>query len=229
MNASTDLPASKPNLAGRAAWICLAIAWLMFLVPIPGLGMFIGWPLNLVAFILAIVAMSNNGALAGLWQLLSSLILSPIVFFIGLAVFAGAVGALGAASEASKTEIQTEIEALENDQAEAGTAPSSERVPEQVVSVDAGALQRAYAADEDAADRSYKGKTLSVSGEIAEISQEGAQAPVVSIRSGGSGVVRASGLSGADLQGLAKGRQIELECVGAGWADGAPLLEECAL
>lgn len=57
---------ASENTAGKAAWICLAVAWLMFLLPIPGLGLFIGWPLNLVAFILAIVAMSKLGAAGGI-------------------------------------------------------------------------------------------------------------------------------------------------------------------
>lgn len=89
MNISVNGAAQQDNSAGRAAWICLAIAWLTFLVPIPGPGLFIGWPINFVAFILAIVAMSKLGAGAGIWQLLASLIASPIVYFAGLAVMAG--------------------------------------------------------------------------------------------------------------------------------------------
>lgn len=85
--------ATTENTAGKAAWVCLAIAWIAFIVPFPGTGLFIGWPLNLVAFILAIVAMSKSGASAGLWQLLASLILSPIIYFIGIAVLAGVIGA----------------------------------------------------------------------------------------------------------------------------------------
>ena len=80
---------------GRAAWICLAIAWITFLVPFPGIGLFIGWPLNLVAFILAIVAMGQAGTNAGLWQLLASLILSPFIYFIGLVVLVGLLGVAG--------------------------------------------------------------------------------------------------------------------------------------
>lgn len=86
---------AKPNTAGRAAWACLAIAWVCFLLPIPGIGLFIGWPLNLVAFILAIVAMSQRGTGAGLFPLLASLIASPIVYFVGLAVLAGMINASG--------------------------------------------------------------------------------------------------------------------------------------
>jgi hypothetical protein len=85
----------RDNTAGRAAWICLAIAWFTFIVPIPGIGLFIGWPLNLVAFILAIVAMSKLGAGAGIWQLLASLIASPIVYLFGILVLAGLLGAAG--------------------------------------------------------------------------------------------------------------------------------------
>jgi hypothetical protein len=94
VNAST-VATNPGNTAGRAAWICLAIAWVTFLVPIPGIGLFIGWPLNLVAFILAIVAMSKLGANAGLWQLLASLVASPIVYFVGIAVLAAFFSAAG--------------------------------------------------------------------------------------------------------------------------------------
>lgn len=97
MNISAAGGAQQGNTAGLASWICLAIAWVTFLVPIPGIGLFIGWPLNLVAFILAIVAMSKLGAGAGLWQLLASLIASPIFYFIGIAVLAGVLGAAGQA------------------------------------------------------------------------------------------------------------------------------------
>jgi hypothetical protein len=95
MNTSTIAESPSRNTAGRASWVCLAIAWVTFIVPIPGIGLFIGWPLNLVAFILAIVAMAKSGASAGLWQLLASLIASPIIYFVGVAVFAGVVSAAG--------------------------------------------------------------------------------------------------------------------------------------
>lgn len=79
---------SKKTTAGRAAWTLLFIAWAFFLIPIPGLG-WIGWMLNLVAFILAIVALSQAGVKAGIWQLLASLIVSPIVYWaIGLPLMA---------------------------------------------------------------------------------------------------------------------------------------------
>ena len=49
--------------------------------------------LDLVAFILAIVAMSKSGAGAGLWQLLASLLVSPFIYLVGLGLLAGIIGA----------------------------------------------------------------------------------------------------------------------------------------
>ncbi len=91
---ATDMnPQASP--AGKAAWIVLMIAWACFLIPFPGLGLFVGWPLNLVAFILAIVAMANGGAMKGIIQLILSLVGSPIVYLIGTALFVAGVGAMG--------------------------------------------------------------------------------------------------------------------------------------
>lgn len=91
---ATDMnPQTSP--AGKAAWIVLMIAWACFLIPFPGLGLFVGWPLNLVAFILAIVAMANGGAMKGIIQLILSLVGSPIVYLIGTALFVAGVGAMG--------------------------------------------------------------------------------------------------------------------------------------
>lgn len=77
----TSVSGAKMTAAGRAASTLLFIAWAFFLIPIPGLG-WIGWALNFVAFILAIVALSQGGVKAGLWQLLASLIVSPIVYWL---------------------------------------------------------------------------------------------------------------------------------------------------
>lgn len=93
MNTSTSDVAPGSNPAGRAAWICLAIVWVTFIVPIPGIGLFIGLPLNLVAIILAILAMSKLGTGAGLWQLLAALIVSPIIYIVGVTVFVGMLNA----------------------------------------------------------------------------------------------------------------------------------------
>jgi hypothetical protein len=91
MNTTTE--AAQPHKAApiKATWVCLIVAWVLFLIPIPGAGLFVGWPLNLVAFILAIVVMARGFTGKGLIPLLASLVVSPIVYFIGIAVLAGAI------------------------------------------------------------------------------------------------------------------------------------------
>jgi len=218
MDAATDLLSSTPNTAGRAAWVCLAIAWVTFLVPLPGVGLFIGWPLNLVAFILAIVAMSKRGTFAGLWQLLASLIASPIVYVIGMAIFAGTMGALGSAGNAER-----------NTQAPTSAAERSPTEMANAVAVDAGTLHRAYAANEVAADELYKGKAMKVTGKIADITSDVMDEPVVSLRVSDFESVHATGLSKNVAAKLAKGQSITVTCVGGGEVIGTPLLNDCKL
>lgn len=76
----------------KAVWILLVIAWLCFLVPLPGLGLFLGAPLNLVAFIIAIVVITRGKTGVGITQLVCTLVVSPIVYFIGLAIFGASLG-----------------------------------------------------------------------------------------------------------------------------------------
>ncbi|HEU0152405.1 MAG TPA: hypothetical protein VFQ84_03555 [Arenimonas sp.] len=76
-----------------AGWITLGITWLLFLVPFPGLGI-LGWVGNLVALVLSIVVIAKGETAHGVGQLVCSLVVSPIVYFIGLVLFVGAMGAL---------------------------------------------------------------------------------------------------------------------------------------
>lgn len=88
---NTAISASKKTTAGRTAWMLLLCAWILFLIPFPGLGV-VGWILNFVAFVLAIVALSQGGAKAGIWQLLAAIVVSPIVYWlIGIPLMAGLV------------------------------------------------------------------------------------------------------------------------------------------
>lgn len=108
--------------AGKAAWITLAVAWMCFLIPFPGFGLFLGWPLNLAAFMLAIVAMSTGGAMKGLLQLMGSLIVSPVVYFIGLAIFAAAIDAL---SQLNRAQMEASANGNEVTAAVEATVPVS--------------------------------------------------------------------------------------------------------
>jgi len=78
-------PTSGPVLA---TWLCLSLAWAFFLIPIPGLGIAVGMPLCLVSLILSIVVLAKGNTSGGLVPLLLTLIASPIVWVLGLGLFA---------------------------------------------------------------------------------------------------------------------------------------------
>ena len=72
----------------KAAVICLMLAWIFALLPIPFIsfgGMIV---FNIAAFILAILCMSRNSVKSGIGILAGSLIGTPIMYFIGLAILA---------------------------------------------------------------------------------------------------------------------------------------------
>lgn len=214
----------------------LAIAWACFLIPIPGLSLFLGWPLNLVAFILAIVAMSKGGAKRGLFQLLGSLIFSPVVYFIGLAIFAGAVGSLSeqnrAQMEASMANnaAQGHVEgaAKANGNEAAGAAEATSAVPS-ALEVSSVKLFQDYQDNEIAADAKYKEKALLVSGTIESIASDFSNRPIVQLAAGDFGQVHARDLSLDVASGLKKGKKITLACNGAGEVLGFPMLVKCAV
>jgi len=83
----------------KATWIVLLLTWAMFLLPVPFTGIFIGWPLNLVAFILSIVVMTKGNTKSGLILLLLTLVASPAIYFLIMPLLYGAamVGAAGMA------------------------------------------------------------------------------------------------------------------------------------
>ncbi len=79
----THIDASSPPV--KAGWICLAIAWALFLIPVPGIGP-IGWALNVAAFIISIINMVKGRVGAGVAQLVCVLVVSPAVYFVGLGI-----------------------------------------------------------------------------------------------------------------------------------------------
>lgn len=211
---------TKPSsTAPKAAWICLALAWICFLVPFPGLGLFIGWPLNLVAFILAIIAMAKRGAMAGVIQLVASLIVSPIVYFVGLAIFAGSLGALSDVAPSNAGAGQS---------VGAETATEAKASQTEAVSVDARTLYADYDANEIAADRKYKDKPLKVTGVVASIDSNIADEPTVVLTAGDFASVHVDGLPANVAANFAKGQTITVACKGGGEMMGTPLLSECS-
>ena len=83
-NGRTDVvdPQRPPVKAG---WICLIIAWTLFLIPIPGLGL-IGWAFNLAAFIISIIVMVKGRVGGGIAQMICSLTVSPMIYIIGIGI-----------------------------------------------------------------------------------------------------------------------------------------------
>lgn len=221
--------ASGSPAASHAAWICLAIAWICFIVPIPGIGLFIGWPLNLVAFILAIVAMAKRGAMSGLIQLLASLIASPIIYLIGLAIFGAAVTSVGEATKKMETDsaasgVSVSASSGTND-GKANLADASD-----AIAVSAEELFAAYKANEIAADQRYKGKPIKVSGVVEDITSDAFDNAVVQFQAGGfMQQVHASGLPKPAAAQLSKGERVSLLCKGSGEVIGFPMLEECLI
>lgn len=84
-NANPPQPLRATSVVG-ASWACLILGWVAFLVPVPGFSSFVGWPLSVVATILATVSIAKGGLGKGLGALLCSLIFSPIIYFLGLAI-----------------------------------------------------------------------------------------------------------------------------------------------
>jgi len=82
----------------KTAWIVLIVGWVIMLLPIPFTG-WIGWLVAGVGgCVLAIVNLVRGVVGIGIAQLLCALIVTPIVYWIGLAIFAGSVvSAIGAA------------------------------------------------------------------------------------------------------------------------------------
>jgi hypothetical protein len=195
----------------------LGIAWLCFLIPFPGLGMFLGWPLNMVAFILAVVAMAKGGAGRGIAQLLLSLVASPLVYLVGVVVFAGTVSAIG----------QPALDAQAN--AGKGRQQDITIAPVAPVEITARQLHRDYEANEVAADVLYKGKRLLITGEVASIQTDLMDKPQVQLKAGSVDQVMISGLSREEAGALGKGDTVLAACTGNGMILGSPMTRDCEL
>lgn len=77
------IEAQKPPV--KAGWTCLIIAWACFLIPVPGLGI-IGWALNVAAIVISIIVMVKGRVGIGVVQLVCALVVSPLLYFVGLGI-----------------------------------------------------------------------------------------------------------------------------------------------
>lgn len=207
----------------KATWICLIIAWVLFLIPLPGAGLFVGWPLNLVAFILAIVVMARGKTAGGLIPLLASIIVSPIVYFVGLAVLGAAVG--GDAYQDYKERAEAASTQLEAPLNESAAGVDLKPLPLEVSAAD---LFAAYEANEVAADNQYKGKQLAVTGTVAGINKDFTDEVYVEIGTTNEFMsIHARDIDPSVAAGMQKGTKVTVVCEGAGLMMGSPILNEC--
>lgn len=82
----------------KPAWIVLIVGWAIMLLPIPMTGWLGGVIAGIGGCILAIVNLVRGVVGIGIVQLLCALVVTPIVYWIGLAIFGAAL--VGAASTA---------------------------------------------------------------------------------------------------------------------------------
>lgn len=91
-NQTTAVAASITNTAPvKAAVICLALAWVFALLPIPFISMMGMVVMNIAAFILAIICMSKNAVKPGVGVLAGSLVGTPIMYFVGLGLMSAGI------------------------------------------------------------------------------------------------------------------------------------------
>lgn len=92
----------------KAAFICLFLAWAMAILPIPFVSWWGMFTFNIIAFILAIICMSKNAVKNGGIVLAGTIVGTPVMYFIGLAVMGGMVGSAisNTAKEIHRTQMQ---------------------------------------------------------------------------------------------------------------------------
>ncbi|MHB0925345.1 MAG: hypothetical protein ACYC1F_02425 [Gallionellaceae bacterium] len=92
----------------KAAFICLFLAWAMAILPIPFVSWWGMFTFNIIAFILAIICMSKNAVKNGGLVLAGTIVGTPVMYFIGLAVMGmiGASALSGAAKDIHRTQMQ---------------------------------------------------------------------------------------------------------------------------
>ncbi len=182
----------------KAMWICMLLGWLLFVLPIPG-TIFLAGPLNLAAFILAIVCLVRSRVGQGVIGLVGTTIVAAVVYFIGLALLGA--GLAGAATEGSRIR-------QERTAGEVANAVN-------VIRISAAQIVSDYEANEVAADGKYKGKILEIKGVIDSISKDMLNNPQVVLSSGNTRTFRSVQCSFTSdqqnaLAALTKGSQIAI-------------------
>lgn len=219
MNAHADTMVKHTGLV-VTMWLCLVLGWGVLLLPIPLVSTLLGFGLELVAFILAIMLIVRQRKLHGVLGLLASVVITPIVYLVGIVVLAAALSAAGGESTR---------QAGGKDASQSATqAPAT--AAEEVIEIAAPALQAAYEKNEIAADQQYKGKPLRVTGVVNSIDSDMDDEPVVVLVGDGYfSNVRAAGVAKDVAATLGKGQSVTLRCTGDGEILGSPSLANCTI
>ncbi|MDR1519109.1 MAG: hypothetical protein LBU23_03065 [Planctomycetota bacterium] len=90
----------------KTMWICMILGWVMFMMPIPG-TVFIACPLNLAAFILAIVCVVKSRVGQGVIGLFGTTVLPIVFYFIGLGSMA-AIAVSGIEEGQGRQQLETD-------------------------------------------------------------------------------------------------------------------------
>lgn len=100
---------------------------------------------------------------------------------------------------------------------------------ESAIEVTAVQLQKDYDANEVAADQTYRGRILRVSGKVSSINKNIADDPYVVLRTKDFAGVHAHFQSAGPLADLKKGEAISVRCRGDGFMVTSPMLRDCVL
>ncbi|MBD9478531.1 hypothetical protein IB225_05990 [Pseudoxanthomonas sp. PXM02] len=168
--------------------------------------------------------MARGKTVAGLIPLLASIIVSPIVYFVGLAVL-GAAAVSGDAYQDYKE--RAEAASTQQEAPQSSAALDLKPVAMEVTAAD---LFAAYDANEVSADDKYKGRQLAVTGTVAGINKDITDSVYVEIATPNEfSTIHARGIEPAVAAGLTKGSQITVVCEGGGLLIGSPQLDECSV
>lgn len=189
-------PQQQPKPPVIAMWICLVLAWVFFLLPIPG-TIFIAGPLNLAALILAILCLARSSTLHGVLGLIGATVVSVIAYLIGLTLMAvGAAVLAEAGNQLRSQEVRAEVMAATDVLATTDTE-----------------MLDAYRNSRSAASSRFDGKIVEVTGVISEASAEYSTYPTLSMYGDGdSGTINLKFYfaSKDDLHGAKKGDRVTI-------------------
>ncbi|MGH8251772.1 MAG: hypothetical protein ACREVI_13940 [Steroidobacteraceae bacterium] len=84
--------ATAPDMSlVKPAWIVLVVGWAIMLVPFLGTGWIGGMVAGVGGCVLAIINLTRGVVGIGIAQLLCALFVTPVVYWIGILIFASAV------------------------------------------------------------------------------------------------------------------------------------------